>query len=370
MALTDQPYLPLYVDDWMNNNKLKICSLHARGLMIQIMCVMHKEIDYGVVLLKAKYKQNFEQREENHIDSQEQNKSKAKQEQIKNFSKQISRLVNSYYDETERALQELIEEEVLTIEGDRLICPRMVKDFQVSQKRAESGKKGGSKVTKQYGKAGYLYFISDEDENHKIGISVNPKNRLYRLRSDNKIPLLEIIEEVKVEDMGVAEDEALNFFEKERDGEWLKGNFNKLLKKFVLLKANVKAKSEANPVNVIVNENINDKEKGGAEEKTKIEPQKIVNLYHQFCPQLPKVQVISKTRKSSINARLREHGLNKITQVFQLAGESNFLNGENKENWSATFDWLIKPTNFVKVLEGNYKNKGGGNKGNQSVTIN
>ena len=40
MALTDQPYLPLYVDDWMNNNKLKQCSPGAHGVMVTIMCIM------------------------------------------------------------------------------------------------------------------------------------------------------------------------------------------------------------------------------------------------------------------------------------------------------------------------------------------
>ncbi len=29
MALTDQPYLPLYVDDWMNNNNLKLSTAGA-----------------------------------------------------------------------------------------------------------------------------------------------------------------------------------------------------------------------------------------------------------------------------------------------------------------------------------------------------
>jgi len=53
MALTDQPYLPLYVDDWMNNNKLKLSTPAAHGLMISIMCIMHKENQYGTINLKA-----------------------------------------------------------------------------------------------------------------------------------------------------------------------------------------------------------------------------------------------------------------------------------------------------------------------------
>ena len=56
MALTDQPYLPLYVDDWMNNNNLKLSTAGAHGLMVSIMCIMHKENQYGTINLKAKFK--------------------------------------------------------------------------------------------------------------------------------------------------------------------------------------------------------------------------------------------------------------------------------------------------------------------------
>ena len=37
--------------------------------------------------------------------------------------------------------------------------------------------------------------------------------------------------------------------------------------------------------------------------------------------------------------------------------ESSFLKGQNNKNWTITFDWLIKPSNFIKVLEGNYTDK-------------
>ena len=46
-----------------------------------------------------------------------------------------------------------------------------------------------------------------------------------------------------------------------------------------------------------------------------------------------------------------------IRTVFKKAQESSFLNGST-DKWSgATFDWLIKEENIVKVLEGNYDNK-------------
>lgn len=123
MALTDQPYLPLYVDDWMNNNKLKMCSLEARGLMIQIMCVLHKEETYGKILLKQKFKQN--------------------ESTPLNFASQLARLCMANLLEIQKPFYELLEEEVLEIEEEWLICPRMVKDAYISQTRANAGKAGG-----------------------------------------------------------------------------------------------------------------------------------------------------------------------------------------------------------------------------------
>ena len=41
-------------------------------------------------------------------------------------------------------------------------------------------------------------------------------------------------------------------------------------------------------------------------------------------------------------------------KVFDLVLNSPFLLGENNRNWRADFDWIFKPSNFVKILEGNY----------------
>ena len=62
---------------------------------------------------------------------------------------------------------------------------------------------------------------------------------------------------------------------------------------------------------------------------------------------------ISEQRKGMIRARIREHGQEALTQVFQKAAKSGFLKGDSGK-FKATFDWLIRPTNFEKVLTGNY----------------
>lgn len=61
-------------------------------------------------------------------------------------------------------------------------------------------------------------------------------------------------------------------------------------------------------------------------------------------------------RKRMFAARVREHGKNTVWQVMRSAAASSYLNGGGSKGWTATFDWLFRPTNFQKVLDGHYDN--------------
>lgn len=69
---------------------------------------------------------------------------------------------------------------------------------------------------------------------------------------------------------------------------------------------------------------------------------------------------LSDKRKGMINARIKEHGKRAFVEMIRKAYESDFLKGQNPRNFTATFDWLIKPANFEKVISGNYDNKNSG----------
>lgn len=69
---------------------------------------------------------------------------------------------------------------------------------------------------------------------------------------------------------------------------------------------------------------------------------------------IPKIISISGKRRTAVSARVREHGKMALSVVIKKAAASPFLNGHNSTSFMATFDWMIKPANFVKVLEGNY----------------
>lgn len=60
-------------------------------------------------------------------------------------------------------------------------------------------------------------------------------------------------------------------------------------------------------------------------------------------------------RYTMLQARIKEYGIDSIIAAIENINNSSFLKGQNRKGWTITFDWLIKPNNFIKVLEGNYK---------------
>jgi hypothetical protein len=75
------------------------------------------------------------------------------------------------------------------------------------------------------------------------------------------------------------------------------------------------------------------------------------------------IRGITKKRKSHLQARFREYGYDSFSEVIEQIKQSQFLQGKhNGKPWQITFDWLILPSNYLKVLEGNYKT------GNKSYT--
>lgn len=83
--------------------------------------------------------------------------------------------------------------------------------------------------------------------------------------------------------------------------------------------------------------------------------QGVLDAYHECCPSFPAVIKLTETRKRAIKARLKDYGLDEIKRAFSLAEQSDFLKGSF--GWQASFDWLMKPANMTKVLEGNYTNR-------------
>ena len=123
MATKDQPYITLYAQDFLCDEKLRQCSAESAGVYIMLMCVLHKMDTYGTMALQAKDKQS--------------------ESKISDFAIKISKHLPYSKEIIERALDELISEKVLTLDADTLYQKRMVKDASLSTKRATAGRKGG-----------------------------------------------------------------------------------------------------------------------------------------------------------------------------------------------------------------------------------
>mgnify|MGYP005624487907 CR=1 FL=1 len=83
----------------------------------------------------------------------------------------------------------------------------------------------------------------------------------------------------------------------------------------------------------------------------------IVRLFTEILPELPAVKEYTDIRMRNVRARWREHpNLEVFKQLFTTVKKSDFLMGRIKE-FRVSFDWIIRPTNFVKILEGNYDNR-------------
>lgn len=59
-------------------------------------------------------------------------------------------------------------------------------------------------------------------------------------------------------------------------------------------------------------------------------------------------------RCQMLKGRIREYDMDDLLKAMDNIRHSDFLRGENKNGWMITFDWFVKPNNFLKVLEGNY----------------
>lgn len=210
MALRNQPYFPLYVQDFLTDEKLAECNAESTGVYIRLMCILHKSEEYGKITLKEKYK------------SEEKDK-------IYCFSNMLVRQMPYDVDTINRSLKQLIEENVIMLDGDTLYQKRMVKDGELSEKRANAGSKGGksaknSNTRKLYNEPGFIYLIKDKSvkDTYKVGISKEPRKRLIAL--SNKLNKeLELIYTQETEDMGLLEDNILNIYCNNRDGEWIYG---------------------------------------------------------------------------------------------------------------------------------------------------
>lgn len=127
-----EPYSKFYWSDWRGDPKLRMCSLAARGLWMDILCIMHENEGYFTL------------------------------ERDKEFYKRIARFFQISRINFEKLLKELIENNVVSIDGNRIFSRRMIRDIERSKTNKLNGKNGGNpaitskiRITKPDNQTGY-----------------------------------------------------------------------------------------------------------------------------------------------------------------------------------------------------------------------
>ncbi len=102
--------------------------------------------------------------------------------------------------------------------------------------------------------------------------------------------------------------------------------------------------------------------------------QSIVDLYHELCPQLPTVKVLSDKRKAQLRARWKtfefmrgigKPGEPKVLIKFNeletwqryfifITEQCPFMAGNNDRGWVANFDFVIRESGMINVMENKY----------------
>ena len=75
---------------------------------------------------------------------------------------------------------------------------------------------------------------------------------------------------------------------------------------------------------------------------------------------IPSILRVKNSRLIALRKRVQEEPeLTFWIDLLRKVNDSDFLSGRSSD-WCATFDWIMKPANMVKVVEGNYDNNKGG----------
>lgn len=85
----------------------------------------------------------------------------------------------------------------------------------------------------------------------------------------------------------------------------------------------------------------------------------LIEKWNELPDTISKISTLKKDtqRYKMLSQRINEYGADKVLEAIEQIKRSSFLLGKNDRGWTITFEWFVRPNNFVKVLEGNYIDK-------------
>jgi len=92
------------------------------------------------------------------------------------------------------------------------------------------------------------------------------------------------------------------------------------------------------------------------EEKEEKEKNKDIIDRFNLISDLHNVRSIKGDRLKALNYIIKEYSKKELFEVIDNINTSDYLLGKIN-NFKCSFDWILKPSNFIKILEGNYNNR-------------
>ena len=138
MSQPHQPFIKWYPTDWRADPRLRMCSLAARGLWIELIGYMHEGEPYGFLTING----------------------------IPPSGEDIAALVGRPLSEVRKAMAELANRQVFSMSGDKMFSRRMVRDKAKADKDRENGKGGGNPKIISEVKGGVNPTVNGGDKAH------------------------------------------------------------------------------------------------------------------------------------------------------------------------------------------------------------
>jgi len=96
--------------------------------------------------------------------------------------------------------------------------------------------------------------------------------------------------------------------------------------------------------------------------------QRLIELYHEILPELPRVKTWEGQRPKHLTARWKhiftrhkftslEEGLEYFRKFFLYIRGSPFLMGQTAKPFRCSLPWIVKADNYAKIIESNYHAK-------------
>ena len=143
------PWLKFYPGDWLSDEALRSCSVEARGLWVDILCLMAKSETHGHLLIGGKPAR----------------------------AEQIARIVGLLPEKTMELIDELSSSGVFSLDNETIISRRMVKDERVRKSDA---------TRKMQQRNGDVRPVSKECPENVTGQKLETRSQKPEARSQNR----------------------------------------------------------------------------------------------------------------------------------------------------------------------------------------